>query len=131
MEILISLNFWLWAATAVLALLYLMAGTMKATRPIPMLAGMMRWPGDVPAGFVRFVGISEVLGAIGLVLPLVTGIMTFLAPVAAICLSIIQILAIGFHARRGETRQTLILNLLFLSASVFVVWGRRAELGLF
>ncbi|MNC92296.1 hypothetical protein D3C83_86920 [compost metagenome] len=85
---------------------------------------MMRWPGDAPKGFVRFIGVAEVLAAVGLVLPLVAGILVFLAPLAAICLSLVQVLAIGFHARRGETRQTLLMNLGFLALSAFVAWGR-------
>ena len=97
---------------------------MKATRPIPELAGMIRWPADVPPPFVRFLGLAEVLGAIGLILPLVTGMLVFLAPLAAICLSVVQILAIGFHAHRGETRQTVLMNLGFLTLSTFVAWGR-------
>ncbi len=55
-----------------LAVAYLMAGAMKATQPIDKLAAQMKWPADYP-GLTRFVGWSEVLGAIGLVLPLLTG----------------------------------------------------------
>lgn len=129
MELLGTLNFWLWAAAAVLASLYLMAGTMKATRPIPQLAGMIGWPGDVPVPFVRFIGIVEILGPLGLILPLATGIMGWLTPLAAIGLSIIQVLAIGFHAQRGETSKTLPMNLAFLALSAFVAWGRLPLFG--
>jgi uncharacterized membrane protein YphA (DoxX/SURF4 family) len=68
MDFFTSLNFWLWAAAAVLAALYLMAGVMKATQPIPKLAAQMKWPGDLPR-LTRFVGVAEVLGAIGLICP--------------------------------------------------------------
>jgi hypothetical protein len=123
MEMFSTMNFWLWAAQIVLALLYGMAGMMKTTQPIPNLARMIVWPGDVPAGFVRFIGISEALAALGMVLPIVTGILPWLTPLAAVCLSIIQVLAIGFHARRGETGKTLPMNLVFLCLSLFVAWG--------
>ena len=129
MELAATLDFWLWAAAAVLAALYLMAGTMKATRPIPDLARMIAWPGDVPAPFVRFIGIVEILGPFGLVLPIATGIMAWLTPLAAIGLSIIQLLAIGFHVQRGETSSTLTMNLGLLALSVFVAWGRLPLFG--
>lgn len=123
-----DLSLWLWIATALLALPYLMIGIMKATRPIPVLAKMIRWPGDVPPAFVRTIGVSEILGALGLVLPIVTGILVVLAPVAAVCLGLIQILAIGFHAIRGETRQTLAINLAFLALASIVAWGQISVL---
>lgn len=128
MQFLTSLDFWLWAIAGLLAALYVMIGVMKTTRPIPALAGMMKWPGDYPR-LVRFVGASELAGALGLVLPLATGILAFLTPVAAICLALVQVLAIGFHAVRGETKQTLGMNLVLLALAAFVAWGRLPVLG--
>jgi hypothetical protein len=89
----------------------------------------MKWPGDVSAALVRFVGIAEILGPIGLILPMLTGILPWLTPLAAIGLAIIQVLAIGFHARRGETAKTLPANLVLLALSLFVVWGRWSLFG--
>jgi hypothetical protein len=102
---------------------YVMAGLMKATRPIPVLAGMMKWPGDYPAPFVRFIGAVDLLGGLGVVLPLATGILAWLTPVAAVCLVVLQVLAIGFHARRGES-QILPANIVLLCLAAFVAWGR-------
>jgi putative oxidoreductase len=123
MSFLTNLNFWLWVVAAALALPYLMAGFMKATRPIPALAQMMKWPGDYPAPFVRFIGAIDMLGAIGLILPIATGVLTWLAPLAAICLVVLQVLAIGFHLMRGET-QIVPFNVVLLLLAVFVAWGR-------
>ena len=125
-----TLEFWVWVASALLALAYGAAGVMKMTRPIPDLAKMMVWPGDVPSWLVRFVGTAEALGAIGLIVPVLTGILAWLTPLAAIGLSLIQVLAIGFHAQRGETAKSLPANLVLLALSLFVLWGRRALLGL-
>jgi uncharacterized membrane protein YphA (DoxX/SURF4 family) len=124
MEMFSTLNFWLWAAQVVLAVMYGVAGVMKTFLPIPDLARMIRWPGDVPAPLVRFIGVVEILGPLGLILPMLTGIAVWLTPLAAIGLTIIQLLAIPFHARRGETKMTLPINLLLLGLSAFVVWGR-------
>jgi hypothetical protein len=128
MEILTSLNFWLWAAAGVLAALYLMAGAMKATQPIPRLAGQMRWPADYPR-LTRFVGSAEVLGAFGLILPLATGILAWLTPFAALCLVLVQVLAIGFHVMRREP-QILPVNVVLLALAAFVAWGRLSLFGI-
>lgn len=115
-----TLEFWVWVASVLLIIAYGMAGAMKTFRPIPDLAKMMVWPGDVPVAMVRFVGIVEIAGALGLFLPVLTGILGWLTPLAALGLSLIQLLAIGFHARRGETQKTLIANLVLLALSL---WG--------
>lgn len=130
MDVLTSMNFWLWAAQIAAGATYLTAGVMKSTQPIPRLAGMIRWPGDVQPGFVRFIGGVDAAAGLGLVLPMATGILTFLTPLAALGSVVLQILAIGFHGRRGETRMTLGMNLALLTLSAFVLWGRRGLLGL-
>jgi uncharacterized membrane protein YphA (DoxX/SURF4 family) len=122
MDLLTSLNFWLWVAAALLATAYLMTGLMKASQPIPALAKTMRWPADHPR-LTRFVGVAEVLGAIGLILPLATNILAWLSPVAAICLVAVQVLAIGFHVMRKEP-QVLPINVVLLLLAAFVAWGR-------
>lgn len=78
---------------------------------------------------VRLVGIAEIAGPPGLVLPVLTGILPWLAPLAALGLAIILVLAIGFHARRRESAKTLPLNLALLALSLFVLWGRWSLFG--
>jgi hypothetical protein len=125
-----TLEFWVWVASTLLALAYGMAGVMKTFRPIPDLAKMMVWPGAVPVALVRFVGVAELAGAVGLILPVLTGVLAWLTPLAAVGLSLVQILAIGFHGRRGETAKSLPMNLVLLALSLFVLWARRGLLGL-
>jgi uncharacterized membrane protein YphA (DoxX/SURF4 family) len=129
MELLTSLNLWLWVAAGLLAFAYVMSGIMKSTRPIPALAEMMKWPADYPPGFTRFIGLVDILGGVGIVLPLATGVLAWLSPVAAICLVVLQVLAIGFHLRRGET-QILPANIVLLVLAAFVAWGRAGLLGM-
>ena len=130
MDFLTSMDFWLWAAAIVAGAFYLFAGLMKATRPIPQLAGMMRWPADVQPSFVRFIGGVDAAAGLGLILPLATGILPFLTPLAALGSVVLQVLAIGFHGRRGETKMTLGMNLILLLLSAFVLGGRRSLLGI-
>jgi uncharacterized membrane protein YphA (DoxX/SURF4 family) len=128
MELLTTLNFWLWVASALLAFAYIMSGVMKSTRPIPALAEMMKWPGDYPPAFTRFIGAVDLLGGLGVVLPILTGILAWLAPLAAIGLVVLQVLAIGFHVRRGEM-QIVPANFVLLALAVFVAWGRWSLVG--
>ena len=61
-------------------------------RQVAKLAGMMRWPGDVQPGFVRFIGGVDSAAGLGLVLPMATGILTFLTPLAALGSVVLQVL---------------------------------------
>lgn len=121
----VTLNFWLWIAQIVLAVVFAFAGVNKSVRSMPALANMgMAYVHDYPAGVTRFAGYTEVLGALGMILPMATGILPWLTPLAALGFAIIQVLAIGVHARRGETMKVLPFNLLLLALSLFVLWGR-------
>jgi hypothetical protein len=81
------INALLWTAQALLALVFLFAGGMKLVVPIEMLKG----PVALPGAFLRFIGVCETLGAIGLVLPSVLRIKPGLTPLAASGLIIIMI----------------------------------------
>ncbi len=122
MDFLTSLNTWLWVAQILLALLFGWAGYMKTFRPIASLAPMMAWAPEMPR-LTRFIGVMEILGALGMVLPIPTNVLPWLTPLAGIGFIIIQVLAIGLHLRRGEP-QVLPMNIVILALSIFVVWGR-------
>ena len=123
-------NWWtigLWAAQVLLALFYLYAGYNKLTQPIDALATMgMGFVLVVPELLTRFIGLAEVLGAAGLILPAATRILPRLTPLAALGLSTIQVLAILLHASRGEF-MVLPMNLVLLALSLFVLWGRERK----
>ncbi|MBI5160594.1 MAG: DoxX family protein [Micrococcales bacterium] len=87
----------------VLGIVFLAAGLMKLLRLREKLAESgMAWAGDFGATAVKAIGAAEVLGALGLVLPRITGIAPALAPIAAICLVILMIGAAVVHIRRHE-----------------------------
>lgn len=117
------MNIALWVAQIVLAVLFGMAGFMKATQPKEKLADRMKWVEDFSPGTIRVIGILEVLAAIGLILPAVTGILPVLTPLAAAGLALTMIGAIIVHLRRGEYMGILV-NVLLLALSVFVAYGR-------
>jgi putative oxidoreductase len=113
----------LWVAQILLACAFGMAGLGKATDPIAQLAPDLPWVEDVPVALVRFIGIAEFVGGLGLVLPSVTGIRPVLTPFAALGLAAIMILAAAFHLARGE-EAVIAANAVLCAAALFVAWGR-------
>ena len=124
------MNIVLWIVQILLALAFLMAGTLKATQPIDKLAARMKWVNSLtPPQLVRLIGVLELLGAIGLILPAVTGIWSWLTPVAATGLVLTMIGAMIVHARRGEAAH-IAPNIVLLLLAAFVVVGRFAVMPL-
>ena len=81
------------------------------------------WVKDVPRALVQVIGIAEILGALGLILPAATGIYPWLTPVAAVALALLMLLAAGFHALRREKAEAA-LNVLLMIMLVFVAYLR-------
>ncbi|MFD6134496.1 DoxX family protein [Isoptericola sp. NPDC060257] len=119
------MNIGLWVAAALLAALYLAVGVAKLTRRRDRLRTAMGWVDDFPVVVVRLIGLAEIAGALGLLLPLATDVQPWLTPTAATCLVVLQALAIAVHVRRRELAQ-LWVNVLLLLAAAFVAVGRFA-----
>lgn len=117
------LNIGLWTTQVVLATVFIMAGFMKTTLPIDQLSLSVPWTKDVSEALVRFIGISELLGGIGLLLPGVFRIKPRLTPYAASGLLTIQVFAMVFHISRGELG-VIGFNLMLGCAAAFIAWGR-------
>jgi hypothetical protein len=118
-----TLNVALWGTQLVLAAMFGMAGFMKTTAPMDVLAQKLVWPGALPEGLVRFIGTAEFLAAVGLILPAVTRIRPMLTPLAATGLVVVMALAVPFHLSRGEL-QALAVNIPLGALAAFVAWGR-------
>ncbi|MER5896498.1 DoxX family protein [Streptomyces sp. NPDC001876] len=95
-----------WIVAGLLGVFYLYAGGKKVAQRKEQLAPMMGWVDTVPMRLVRIIGVVEILGAAGLVLPPLTGIAPVLAVVAALGFLVLQVLATGLHLSRGEVRET-------------------------
>jgi hypothetical protein len=112
----------LWSAQIILALAFGMAGVMKLTTPLQELLSSM--PSLAGMGWlVRFIGLSELAAAIGLILPALTRIAPILTPVAASGLLVIMVLAAGLHLLRAEFSALPIVAAL-AALTYFVAWGR-------
>jgi uncharacterized membrane protein len=117
------MNVFLWIVQAILAVMFAMSGAQKAIQPKDQLAAKYLWMHDFSQESVRFIGVVEVLGAIGLIVPSVTGIAPVLAPVAGTGLAVLLVLAAAVHIRRREPRGVWVTAVLF-ALTVLVVWGR-------
>jgi uncharacterized membrane protein YphA (DoxX/SURF4 family) len=117
-----GMNIALWVAQGLLAAAFFMAGFMKITTPIDDLAANgMSFVNNFSEGMVRFIGISEVLGGIGLIFPALLRIKPILTPIAAIALTIVMVLAAIYHISVGEPP---VPNIILFALAAFVAWGR-------
>jgi len=119
------MNIALWIVAGVFGIAYVAGGIVKLTMPYEKYAAKLGWPEDFTPGNVRFMGVVEILGGIGLVLPGLVGVAPVLVPIAASCMALYMAGAITERLRRGEYKE-LLGDLLFLAAMIFIAWGRFA-----
>lgn len=116
------MNIALWIITGLLAVAFIGAGLMKVAQPRAKLAANgMAWTNDYSDAGVKLVGLAELLGGLGLILPAVTGIAPILVPIAAAALTVIMIGAVVWHIRANDAKGALpsaILGLLSLVVAI-------------
>ena len=115
------MNTLLWIIQALLAALFLFAGGTKLIMPVEEMTRQMPLP--LPGWFLRFIGVAELLGALGLVLPGLLRIQPRLTPLAAAGLVIIMIGATVLTMMGGEVAMALIPLVVGILCS-FVFYGR-------
>jgi uncharacterized membrane protein YphA (DoxX/SURF4 family) len=119
------MNIALWIVQGLLAAMFVMAGQMKAFTPAKVRENpQMTWAHGKSDNYLRFIGIAELLGAIGLILPLVTGILPWLTVLAAIGLALIQALAIFTEHLPKKEFNVIPVNIVLLALAVFIAFGR-------
>ena len=121
------MNLALWVAQAFLALVFAAAGGMKLTRPPADVRASIPAVADFGDGTLRLIGLLEVLGALGVVLPWALGVAPWLTPLAALGLGATMVGAALTHLRRGEW-SSVAMNAVLLGLALFVAWGRWAAL---
>jgi uncharacterized membrane protein YphA (DoxX/SURF4 family) len=118
------MNTLLWILQIVLALVFTAAGAIKLIQPRDQLAKTLGgWVYDFPAALLKPLGLAELLGAVGLIVPPLVDIAPILTAIAACGLLVTMIGAMVTHARRGEYPNVAINVLLAIMAAV-VAWGR-------
>jgi uncharacterized membrane protein YphA (DoxX/SURF4 family) len=113
----------LWIVQVVLALGLAAAGLNHITRRERATTGRMAWIRAVPGPLMTTIGVLEILGAIGLILPALTRIAPVLTPIAATAVVALMILAVAFHIRRNELSST-VGNVILGIVAAFVAYGR-------
>ncbi len=112
-----------WIVSGLLALAYLVAGGSKVFTGYDRIQDRITWTSHAKPWQVKTVGVLEILGAIGLIVPPLTGILPILAPIAASALALLQVLAIVFHFRASEGNKIgANVVLLLLAVFVAIVW---------
>jgi uncharacterized membrane protein YphA (DoxX/SURF4 family) len=114
----------LWAVQILLFLVFTGTGVWKLLTPVPQLAAMIPWAGEVPAPFLHATAVLDLLGGVGILLPTVTRIAPRLTVLAALGCAVLQVGAIVFHLSRGEAADTP-FNVLLAALALVVAWGRR------
>ncbi|MGF1507204.1 MAG: DoxX family protein [Chloroflexi bacterium] len=119
------MNIVLWVVQGLLAIVFLMAGGMKLIRSRQdIIDSGQDWAEHYQEGFIKAIGVAEVLGAVGLVVPALTGILPVLTPLAAAGLVVIMIGAAVVHIRRSEVVPFAIMNSVLGLAAAFIAVGR-------
>ena len=113
----------LWVMQVLLAFVFALAGWTKIAKTGTELRASLPWTIDVAAPLVRAIGICELLGAIGLILPAATRIRPQLTPIAATGLTTVMTLAVAFHLYRGDMMIVIVPSILAVASAV-VAWGR-------
>ena len=116
------MNITLWIVASLLTLAFLAAGGVKIFQPQEKLAASgMGWTEDSKPVAIKAIGIAEILGAAGMILPAVTGIASYLVPLAATGLAIVMVGAAITHLKRGEKSMALVSIVLAVLALVVAV----------
>lgn len=119
------MNLTLWIAAGLLAAVALAGGISKTFIPKAKLAAQHggEWTQDASTGFVKILGVLELLAAGGLILPAVLDIAPVMVPVAAACWIALMVGAMITHGRLGQYKLVL-LNAVYLAIAAFIAWGR-------
>jgi hypothetical protein len=113
----------LWIIQGILATLFCLSGIMILTQPKEKLAPKMPFLNDYSKPVVLLVAFSHILGALGLILPLLLHIIPVLTPIAACCLALVMLLAVNYNFRRGDTK-SVIVDLIFFTLFSVIAYYR-------
>lgn len=116
-----------WILQFLLAIAFCAAGLMKLLRPKEELRERMAWVEGVTPRGIKLIGLIELLGGLGLVLPALTGIAPILTLLAAIGLAIVMLAAIIVHRRIGDPLGQTVPALLLLVLLLLCIWGLVAQ----
>ncbi len=119
------MNLTLWIAAGLLAAVALAGGISKTFVPKAKLAAAHggEWTAGASVGFVKALGVLELLAAVGLIPPAIVDIAPVMVPVTAVCWVLLMIGAMITHGRLGQAKLVM-LNVVYLALAAFIAWGR-------
>jgi hypothetical protein len=119
------MNLALWIAAGLLAAVAMAGGISKTFVPKAKLAAAHggEWTAGASVGFVKTLGVLELLAAVGLILPAIVDIAPVMVPVTAVCWVLLMIGAMITHGRLGQSKLVM-LNVVYLVLAAFIAWGR-------
>ncbi len=119
------MNLALWIAAGLLAAVAMAGGISKTFVPKAKLAAAHggEWTAGVSVGFVKTLGVLELLAAVGLILPAIVDIAPVMVPVTAVCWVMLMIGAMITHGRLGQFKLVM-LNVVYLVLAALIAWGR-------
>jgi uncharacterized membrane protein len=118
------MNVALWIVQGFLAVIFILAGVLKATTPKDKLLKQLPWVKDYSYGTVKLIGVFEFLGGVGLIVPWLTGIVRVLTPIAAVGICIIMALALATEHLKKKEYKEVAFNTTLLILAAFVAVGR-------
>ncbi len=112
-----------WVFSIILAAVFLITGVNRVFR-YQNARGFFPWVKELPRALVQAIGIFEILGALGLILPAATGIYSWLTPVAAVALALLMFMAATFNVTRREKAEAALnmLLLVMLGLVAYIRW---------
>lgn len=120
-----TMNISLWVAQVLIALTLIWAAYTKLLQPMEETAKILPWAKDNP-GLLKFTGIFDLLGSLGIMLPAALRIQPKLTVLAAYGIIALMISASIFHISRDEA-SLIGMNVVFLLLAVFIAWGRSEK----
>ena len=112
-----------WVFSIVLVVVFVITGVIKVFR-YEKAGKFFPWVNDMPRALAQAIGIFEILGGLGLILPVATGIYPWLTPVAAVVLALLQFMAAWYYVARGEKSEVFsnVLLLILLAIVAYIRW---------
>ena len=118
------MNTTLWIIQAIIAAIFLYSGVQKSIKSEQQLVAMgQTGVEDLPMGLIRLIGMAEILGTIGIILPQLLQIFPVLTVISAICFAFVMIPAALIHYKRHEPKNVFTNCVVFLMC-IFVIYGR-------
>ncbi|WP_193103949.1 DoxX family protein [Brachybacterium sp. FME24] len=118
------MNMFLWILAFLLAAVFIGSGVAKLITPREQQIDRTPYAEDFPHSVILGIGVLEIFGAIGLILPALTGVATVLVALAAAGLAITMVFAALVHVRRGDGFKAALPSILLAIGSVFIAWSR-------